>query len=321
VDNIKKYTLKVVPRIPENNEYYCIDKIYPPNQDGKVYVLVRIINKSETFKMLVEELDHNIWISRFSAQDAFKIGAFSNPNISKKIISDLLKKTTDLIHNKFILFLSFLYLIIIVISNLIGGKLTILFNFEFPAVLYFFPFTFVIGDILTEVYGYYLTKHVIWLGFFYNFLTIFLVVLVGIIPSSPHWNFQEAYNHIFFQSFRITIASCCAYIGSEFLNAIILSVLKKKLNGKWMWGRITGASFISNIIDSIIFCTVGFITVLPNSLVIKMICAQFILKFFYETGLSFFTCKICKRLKEKEHIDQYDYGVNYNPFYRKKVKS
>lgn len=203
---------------------------------------------------------------------------------------------------------------VIILSNIVGGKLTVLFGFEFPAVLYFFPITFIIGDILTEVYGYVLSKYVIWSGFIANFLTIAIVAFVGSLPASTHWGLQDSYNQLFFQSVRISVASCIAYFGSEFLNAAVLSILKKKTNGRLMLARIVGASFLSDCLDSIIFCSIGFIGALPLSLVIKMMFAQFIVKLVYEVGFSPITCKICKYLKEKEHVDKYDYGVVYNPF-------
>lgn len=95
--------LKIVPLAPEENSRYCIERIYPPDKDCKVFVTLRMLNKSETFKIKVEDLNNKEWISKLSAQDAFKIGAFSNPNISKEILVDLIKKSKSVINNKSIL--------------------------------------------------------------------------------------------------------------------------------------------------------------------------------------------------------------------------
>ena len=312
--SITKKHLRSLPPLPQDDEYYCIEKFFPPDETGAVFVSIRIINKTETFKMRIEEINRREWITKISAQDSFKIGALSNPAFSEKLIRELLAKSTNVIQNKFILLLSFLYLNLILLSNIIGSKLTSLGSFEFPAVLYFFPITFILGDVITEVYGYSVARFVIWLGFFSNFLIITGIMLVGMLPSAEHWNLQSEYNAIFNPSFQISLASCLAYLGSEFLNAALLSKFKKKINGRFLWARIMTASFVSGGIDSFIFCSVAFMKRLPNDLILKMIFAQFIFKFIYELFFSPVTCYLCKVLKKSEHIDKYDHDVNYSPF-------
>lgn len=306
--------LKLVSKEPNPDEIYTIESFNPDYvKTGSLAVKLRIVNTNHCFQLPVAELVTKKWLNVLSKFDAMKAGLWWSieSNQSLHLLDKV--KNFNLLHHKFILVLAALYINIIILSNTIGGKLTVLFGVHFPAVLYAFPLTFILSDILTEVYGYTITKNIIWLGFLSNLITVSAIFLVGLAPSSAYWDYQDSYYHIFHTSYRISLASFLAYIGGEFLNAYILSNLKKLTNGKYMWARIMIASAISDFADSLIFCTIGFILLLPLADILKMIMIQVCFKLTYELLASPLTCKICKYIKANESIDVYDYGVKYNP--------
>lgn len=314
IDQPSPSHLRLISKEPNPGEVYTIEGFNPDYvKTGSLTVNLRIVNTDHCFQLPVSELVTKKWLNVLSKFDAMKAGLWWSIESNQSLY--LLDKVQNfnLLHHKFILILSVLYINVIILSNTIGGKLTVLFGFHFPAVLYVFPVTFILSDILTEVYGYTITKNIIWLGFLTNLITVFAIFLVGITPASVYWDHQDSYYHIFNTSYRISLASFLAYIGGEFLNAYLLSNLKKLTNGKYMWARIMIASAISDFADSLIFCTIAFILLLPIVDVWKMIMIQVCFKMFYELLASPMTCKICKYIKSYESIDVYDYGVKYNP--------
>jgi uncharacterized integral membrane protein (TIGR00697 family) len=309
-----KSNLRLVPPEPKEDESYTIDSIKPDyRKTGIVLVSIRIVNTDQVFELPVQELATDKWLNKLSKWDAMQVGLYAN--LESKKSYDLLDKTqsVNLFQHKYILVLGFLYVTLLIVSNIVGGKLTRFFGLDFPAVLFAFPITFILGDILTEVYGYKVSRRIIWIGFFGNLVTILGVYLVGLLPASPYWTDQGAYEKIFSLSFRVSAASFAAYLGGEFMNAIILSKLKKRTNGRYLWFRIMGASAAADIFDSILFCTVGFMGVVPSVVVFKMVLTQMVFKITYELVASPLTCKVCKFIKKDESIDVFDYDVKYNP--------
>src|SRR5574341_2325967 len=119
-----------------------------------------------------------------------------------------------------------LFVTCLLAANTMATKLVTLGGAVLPAAIVIFPLSYVLGDVLTEVWGYGAARRVIWLGFACNALMVASIWLGGAIPAAPFWTGQGAYDEILGQTPRILLASCVGYLAGEFSNACVLAKLK-----------------------------------------------------------------------------------------------
>lgn len=203
---------------------------------------------------------------------------------------------------------------VLLISNVVSTKIVDLEWFTFDGGTLLFPLSYILGDILTEVYGYKRSKKVIWLGFFMALLMATVFIVVGALPSSPEWGNQNAYDLILGLTPRIVIASLFAYSLGGFSNSYILAKMKIWMKGKMLWARTIGSTVVGEFIDSTIFILIAFWGIFPNSTLLVLIISNYIFKTTVEILFTPLTYKIIKFLKDKEGEDFYDNETNFNPF-------
>jgi uncharacterized integral membrane protein (TIGR00697 family) len=213
-----------------------------------------------------------------------------------------------------------LFVAILLISNIVSVKAVVIplpftkLHFSFDGGTLLFPFSYIFADVLTEVYGYERSRRVIWSGFFGLVLMAFLIWLVGIIPPDPLWKSDGAYQQLLMTAPRIALASIIAYFAGEFSNSYILSRMKILTKGKYLWTRTIGSTVIGEFIDSLLFVSIAFLGVWPNSLLIQVLISNYIFKTIYEIAATPLTYAVTGWLKRRELEDHYDYTANYNPF-------
>ena len=175
-----------------------------------------------------------------------------------------------------------------------------------------FPLVYVLGDILTEVYGFKTARRVIWTGFAAMALTTGVFFLLGVLPPEGYWEAEvgtTAYNAILggMSYGGIVLASLSAYLVGEFSNAIILSKLKVKMKGRMLWVRTIGSSLVGEFLDTIIFVFIATVTgVFGWEIFWSLVITNYILKCGIEIGMTPFTYWASAFLKRKEGVDIYD---------------
>jgi len=176
-----------------------------------------------------------------------------------------------------------------------------------------FPFVYVLGDVLTEVYGFKTTRRVIWTGFAAMALTAAVFFVLGILPAETFWEAETggnaAYNAILggMSYGGIVLASLCAYLIGEFSNAYILSKLKVKTKGRFLWVRTIGSSLVGQFLDTFIFVFIAAAAGVFNwEIFWSLILTNYILKCGIEALVTPFTYLTSNFLKKKENIDVYD---------------
>jgi uncharacterized integral membrane protein (TIGR00697 family) len=199
-------------------------------------------------------------------------------------------------------------------ANIIAVKLILLFGFLVPAGIIVFPLSYLFGDVLTEVYGYSITRRVIWLSFGCNLLAVIAIFIGGLAPSAPFWHDQKAYTAILGFTPRLLVASLSAYLVGEFTNSFVLAKLKIATKGRWLWLRTISSTLIGEGLDTIIFISVAFWGAIPVESMITAILTQWIFKVAYEVIATPLTYFIVGFLKKREGIDTYDHHTNFNPF-------
>ncbi|MHB1218907.1 MAG: queuosine precursor transporter [Alphaproteobacteria bacterium] len=202
----------------------------------------------------------------------------------------------------------------LITANVVSAKLIDVAGFVLPAGIVIFPISYVIGDVLTEVYGYSAARRVIWLGFGANLLFVVAASVAGALPAPGFWQHQGAYDQILGQAPRILAASFLAFLVGEFVNSYVLAKMKIMTQGRWLWTRTIGSTVVGQACDSAIFVTIAFAGKLPTAALLGIIVTQWIAKCLYETAATPLTYLVVRYLKRKEGMDTYDHGTRFNPF-------
>ena len=201
----------------------------------------------------------------------------------------------------------------LITANFIIVKQISIGNLVLPAAIIIFPLSYVIGDILTEVYGYQQARRVIWLGFVCNLIAVLAIWVGKILPAAPVFEAQSAYERILGSTPRFLLASFVAYLAGEFANSFVLAKMKIRTRGRWLWMRTIGSTLVAQGIDTLIVLPIAFWGVLPLSVLGNMILSHWLVKTAYEAVATPLTYGVVGYLKRKEGIDVYDYGVDFNP--------
>ncbi|NNM76156.1 queuosine precursor transporter [Sphingomonas sp. ID1715] len=226
-------------------------------------------------------------------------------------------------HFRYFDFVMAAFVAIILLSNVLGaGKVAQIWlpiadrYWPFGAGILFFPVSYVIGDVLTEVYGYARARRVIWAGTVALLFMAFMSWVVVALPPAPDWTNQPAYDAIFGQVPRIVLASIIAFWAGEFVNAFVLARMKLRSGGKHLWMRTIGSTIAGQGIDSLIFYPLAFWGAAgwTGDLVLKVMVTQWVLKVSWEALLTPVTYAVVAFLKRREGVDVYDEGTNFTPF-------
>ena len=203
----------------------------------------------------------------------------------------------------------------LIISNIIAVKIGSFYGFFLPVAVIVFPVSYILGDILTEVYGYGAMRRIIWTGFACNLIAVIAIWLGNIIPAAPFYQGQQAYADILGSTPRILGASFIAYLMGAFTNAAILSQLKVRTKGKHLWLRTISSTIVGEGLDSLIFISLAFGGVFSTDQVTSLVLAQWIFKVGFEIVATPFTYVIVGWLKRCEGTDSFDTKVSLNPFH------
>lgn len=207
------------------------------------------------------------------------------------------------------------FVAILLLSNVIGaGKVAELGGWTFGAGILFFPLGYVIGDVLTEVYGYARARRCIWVGFSALLFMAFMSWVVVSLPPAAGWEGQAAYESVFGQVPRIVFASIVAFWAGEFVNSFVLAKMKVWTKGKHLWSRTIGSTVVGQGIDSIIFYPLAFWGVWDNAQVLTVMITNWGLKVAWEAVLTPVTYAVVGWLKRHEGVDLFDDGTDFTPF-------
>jgi hypothetical protein len=214
------------------------------------------------------------------------------------------------------------FVTILLLSNVIGaGKvavvdLPVIGPWPFGAGILFFPVSYVIGDVLTEVYGYARARRVIWVGFAAALFMAFMAWVVVALPPAPSWGNQAAYEVVFGQVPRIVFASIAAFWFGEFVNSYVMARMKIWTGGRYLWTRTIGSTITGEGVDSLIFYPLAFVGAAgwTHALVLQVLVTQWILKVSWEVLLTPFTYLAVGWLKRREGVDVFDRGTHFTPF-------
>ncbi|MDR2459886.1 MAG: queuosine precursor transporter [Deltaproteobacteria bacterium] len=202
---------------------------------------------------------------------------------------------------------------LLIVSNLASTRIVDFGPLTFDAGTVIFPVTYIIGDLLTEVYGYARSRRIIWIAFFTLFLAFLCLYLVSLIPAKDPSQ-DAAWQAVMGLTPRICLASLIAFAAGEFSNAIVLTRMKQKFPEKGLAIRFLGSTLVGQVLDTLIFVTIAFLGVLPKGTLIALIYSNYIYKVAMEVTLLPFTVYLAKMLKSKEKKVEPNETLSLNPF-------
>ena len=212
------------------------------------------------------------------------------------------------------------FAVILICSNLIGAskpaqvELPIWGTVTFGAGILFFPLSYVLGDVLTEVYGYARARRVVWVGFAASIFAATMSYVVVSLPPDPSWKGQAALAEVFGQVPRIVLASILAFWAGEMANAFVLARMKLLTSGRMLWTRTIGSTVVGQGVDSLIFYPLAFWGIWEPALVFSVMATNYALKVLWEALLTPVTYRVVAWFKAVEGLDVYDTGTDFTPF-------
>ena len=176
----------------------------------------------------------------------------------------------------------------LLISNLCAIKLWNLGGIAVDGGVVLFPVTYIIGDLIVELFGQKTARSIIYAGFLVNVIAVIVFYIVIALPPYPGWEMQDAFASVLGFSPRIIAGSLCGYLGSNLLNTHLFTKMR---NGNGVFARsfiarALGSSVFAHIIDSALFETIAFIGVLPFNEFVAQSVFAYVLGLILEVVLS-----------------------------------
>lgn len=212
-----------------------------------------------------------------------------------------------------------LFTVCLITANIIAQKTITVFGLNATAGILVFPVSYILNDLIAEVWGYRKARLIIWYGFLMNFFVVLIFQLSIVIPGNEFFTAQEPYSRVLGASARMTAASFLAFLAGSFVNAYIMSRMKIAQKGKGFSIRAVVSTFAGEGIDSLIFFLVAFAGVMPWSVLPGLALDVAIIKTVYEIIVLPLTNWVVVKVKKIEKVDVFDEDVNYNPFKVKQV--
>ena len=214
------------------------------------------------------------------------------------------------------------FVTILLLSNIIGASKPSYIplpsgeQWPYAAGVLFFPIGYIVGDILTEVYGYARARRVIWTGFAALAFMAFMAWVVVSLPPADGWPGQESYEFVFGNSWRIVMASMVAFWVGEFANSYVLARMKLWSRGRHLWMRTIGSTVVGQGLDSLIFYPLAFYGLAgwPPEQLMKVALSQWLIKTLWEAALTPVTYAVIGTLKRREGVDVFDENTDFTPF-------
>jgi len=225
-------------------------------------------------------------------------------------------------HFRYFDFVMVAMVVVLLLSNVIGAEkrsiitLPIIGARMFGAGILFFPISYLIDDVMTEVYGYARARRAIWAGFTALAFMALMEWTVVHLPVAPGWTGQQAYERVFGSGWRIIVASMTAFFVGDFVESAVMAKMKIWTEGRHLWMRFWGSTIVGEGIDSLIFYPLAFYGMAdwPVSALGEVMLSQFVLKVSWEVLLTPVTYAVVGWLKRKEGMDVYDIGTDFTPF-------
>ena len=206
------------------------------------------------------------------------------------------------------------FTVCLIVANLIAQKTITIFGLSATAALLVFPISYIVNDLIAEVWGFKKARFIIWVGFLMNFFVVIIFQLSILIPPNEFFPHNQAFAQVLGSTLRLTTASFVAFFLGSFVNAYVMSRMKILQKGKRFSIRAIVSTLAGELIDSLFFFFFFFVGLMPFVLVLQLTFHFAFLKTAYEIIVLPLTNFLVKYIKKLEGVDVYDVDISYNPF-------
>lgn len=189
---------------------------------------------------------------------------------------------------------------LLLISNIAASKPILFGPLPVDGGIFLFPLVYVVGDVLSEVYGLRATRRAILLGFAMSALAAITFWVVIWAPPLPEWTSQEAFAEVLGFVPRIVLASMLGFLCGQLLNSYVLVKMKQREQERRLWARLIGSTAVGELADTVVFCTVAFAGIMDNRTLLLYIAVGYIYKTLLEVVLLPITYPVIGALKRRE---------------------
>lgn len=189
---------------------------------------------------------------------------------------------------------------VLLISNISAVKLISVGPLITDGGAFLFPLAYVIGDVLSEIYGWKATKRAIWMAFGMAAVAALTFYVVQISPPGPGWENQAAFEAVLGFVPRIVLASLAGFLAGQMLNSLVLVKIKERTNEKHLWARLLGSTAVGELADTVVFCTIAFYGVITGADFLNYVVTGYVYKTAMEVVLLPVTYTVISWVKKKE---------------------
>lgn len=225
-----------------------------------------------------------------------------------------MRPKTIRVYPKYLSLLMLAYTMCLVLSNWVDARLIQIGPIIGDGGILIYSLTFFFANVITEVYGYKYARQLIWCGFFFNAVFIFYGLIITSLPSPAFAINNDVFDRILLVNFRVFTAAAVSYLLSETTNIILQAKWKIKTQGKFMWQRFLGATFIGICIDASIFTLIAFFGTMLSHHLIFLVLNIWMIKFITVVIFTPLFTRLARKLKTLEQTDIYDVGTKFNLF-------
>jgi queuosine precursor transporter len=202
----------------------------------------------------------------------------------------------------------------LLVSDFTGARIIAIHGIGVSVTVLYFPFTYLLGDVLTEVYGYAVARRVIWISAFCSVLGSAVGGAQLLVPAAAFFSGDAAYQAIFSPSLKIAVSGLVAFFAGDFCNSYVLAKMKIRDEGKRLWSRFVVSTIVGEGVNTVLFYGLALSTVLPGSLMLSGIGLGWACKVLVEVATLPLTYALVNYLKSAEGVDYFDRNTDFNPF-------
>lgn len=207
-----------------------------------------------------------------------------------------------------------IFVSVLLISNLSATKLIQIGPFILDGGAVLFPLVYILGDVLTEVYGFARARRAIWAGFGVMLLAVLAFTIVRYLPAAADYTDQAAFEAILGFFPRIIVASLVAYLVGSFINSYLLAKIKLRTGESKLWVRLISSTAVGELLDTIVFALIAFGGILSAPDMMLFIVVGWLFKTGVEVVMLPVTYKVIYFIKRQESFKNSDENANFSPF-------
>lgn len=195
-----------------------------------------------------------------------------------------------------------------------AGKIILLLGTGVSVTVLYFPFVYIVSDVVTEVYGYALARTVLWYTVIASMLAGIMYQVAVAVPAAPFFASGEAYATVFGVVPRVLLGSWLALFTGEITNNYVLARMKVVTRGRFLWARTIGSTFVGQLVNTAVFYAVALSGVLEAGMMLRAILVGWLIKTAVEVVMTPVTYAVVARVKAIESVDVFDDHTDFNPF-------